>query len=253
MWPAIGPRRARTLAFDHVNLFSIWPQFGFRENPYDNEGLPADETGDALLVGRDGEVSEVQRKIASSGQHPSVEGPAGVGKSSMLAVAGYRMMQQTVAAANGTLFVPARRFFQASQSQDHFEEEVWHEIAQTMIENVEAFRRAGLEVPDIEGLNKWLNSPQYRSAGANLSLFGDSTARSRTPPTGSHAPASKPRCVSNSGAVSPRTERAPLCACSTTWNCCRRPRRRVRRWRLSAIGCSTSKGFAGCSAGRAAS
>src|SRR5215217_7770311 len=65
-------------------MFSIWPQFGFRENPYDNQGLPGDETGDHLLVGRETEVAEVQRKIASAGTHPSVEGLAGVGKTSML-------------------------------------------------------------------------------------------------------------------------------------------------------------------------
>jgi hypothetical protein len=146
--------------------------FGFEENPYDNQGLPGDETGDHLLVGREAEIAEVQRKIASAGTHPSVEGLAGVGKTSMLAVAGYRMMQTTVVAAGGTLFVPAREFFQASESLADFEDDVFRQVAQTLIETVEAFRRAAIEVPDIEGLNKWLNSPQYRSAGISSAIVG---------------------------------------------------------------------------------
>ncbi len=152
--------------------FSIWSQFGFRENPYDNEGLPGNEVGDSLLVGRDKEVGEIQRAVASGGTHPALEGPAGIGKTSMLAVAGYRMLTASIEQQAGTLYLPARTFFQASESAGDFEEQVFREIAQTMIENAEAFRKAALEVPDISELNKWLNAPQYRSASASAAGFG---------------------------------------------------------------------------------
>jgi hypothetical protein len=155
-----------------VSQFSIWPQFGFTENPYDNERLPGDEVGDQLLVGRDTEVAAIQRGIASDGTHPSLEGPAGIGKTSMLAVAGYRMLIASSAAANGTLYVPVKGFFQAGESASEFEEHVFREVAQTMIDNAEAFRKAALAVPDIEGLNKWLNSPQYRSGSGQAFGFG---------------------------------------------------------------------------------
>ena len=63
-----------------MNMFSIWPQFGYQENPYSNQTLPSSDAGDQLLVGRDREVADLQRKIGSGGTHPSVEGPTGVGK-----------------------------------------------------------------------------------------------------------------------------------------------------------------------------
>lgn len=153
-------------------MFSIWPQFGFRENPYNNRNLPADETGHALLVGRDEEIATVQRKIAGAGTHPSVEGTSGVGKSSMVGVAIYRMFAQTVEARDGTLYVPATRFFQVSPGADGFEERVYRDIAQTLIANVEAFRRSGLAIPDISDLDRWLNSPQSRTGGGTIGPIG---------------------------------------------------------------------------------
>lgn len=155
-----------------MNLFSIWPKLGFRENPYTHTNLTSDDTGDRLLVGRDQEVSELQLRIGSTGTHPSLEGPAGVGKSSLLAVAGYRMLRRCVDAAEGTLFVPATRFFQASNSLEEFEAQVYWDVAQTLIDNVEAFRKAGLAVPDISSLDKWLNSPQYREMSGTLAMLG---------------------------------------------------------------------------------
>ena len=161
-----------------MNLFSIWPPFGFHENPYSNQNLPPDETGDQLLVGRDAEVERLARSIGSMGTHPSVEGLAGVGKSSLIAVAGYRMMQRCIASAGGTLFLPATRFFQASESLDDFVAEVYWEVAQTLIARVDAFRHAGLTLPDVAELNKWLNNPQYREGGLTIAGTGGSAASS---------------------------------------------------------------------------
>src|SRR5437763_3984380 len=120
-----------------VAMFSIWPAFGFRENPYDNAGLPGNDQGHRLLVGRDAEVDRVQRAIASGGLHPSIEGPAGIGKTSMLAVAGYRMKLTSIEAKGGSLFLPANEFFQAGESPAEFEEKVYRVVAQTLIDNVE--------------------------------------------------------------------------------------------------------------------
>lgn len=146
-----------------MSTFSIWPAFGFRENPYSNRNLPPDETGDDLFVGRAAEVAELQRKIASEGTHPSVEGLAGVGKSSMVAVASYRMTKESLRLRDGTLYVPVRDFFQASTDADSLEQEVYLRVAQTLIGNVEAFRLARLEIPDLAGLDTWLNKPLQKN------------------------------------------------------------------------------------------
>jgi hypothetical protein len=146
-----------------VNLFSIWPSFGFRENPYSNENLPGDEVGDRLLVGRQAEVGAIQRAIGSEGVHPTIEGPAGVGKSSLIAVAGFRMLTASVDAANGTVFVPTTQTFQASESPDEFQAAVYREVAQTLIARIDAFRQAGVNLPDVRALDRWLNDPLFRS------------------------------------------------------------------------------------------
>lgn len=154
-----------------TNPFSIWPQFGFTENPYSNLNLPGDEVGDRLLVGRDAEMGQLQRRIGSMGTHPTVEGPAGVGKSSLIAVATYRMREAGVNAQSGTLFVPVPAF-QATTSVDEFEAQVFFGIAQAMIANVEAFRRAGLNVPDMGRLDNWLNDATFRQASGSALGFG---------------------------------------------------------------------------------
>lgn len=155
-----------------MTLFSIWPSFGFSENPYSNTTLAGDEVGDALLVGRDAEVHALHAAIGSGGLHPSVEGMTGVGKSSLIAVAGYRMFVRSLDAKQGVLFLPASRFFQMSANVDLLESQVYLEVAQTLIANVEAFRACSLDIPDIAGLSQWLNEPDYHSRSAQISLLG---------------------------------------------------------------------------------
>ncbi len=104
------------------------------------------------------------------GTHPTVEGPAGVGKSSLIAVACYRMLQESVDAAAGTIFVPVQGF-QANTSVQAFEMEVYYGIAQALINGVDAFRRAGLAVPDVARLNTWLNDATFRQASGGAFGF----------------------------------------------------------------------------------
>ena len=153
------------------NPYSIWPQFGFRENPYSNLNLPGDEVGDRLLVGRDRDVEQLQRRIGSMGTHPTVEGPAGVGKSSLIAVATFRMLRSSVSSANGNLFVPCSPL-QATHTVAEFERQVYFSIAQTLIAHIEAFRQAGLEIPDVARLDNWLNDPTFRQATGSFAGFG---------------------------------------------------------------------------------
>lgn len=162
----------------------MWPRFGFRENPYSNEGLPPNEVGDALLVGRDTEVASLQTALASGGAHPSIEGATGVGKSSLIAVAAYRMEVACTANPSGTLFLPATEFFQMSTSVEALETHVYQVVAQTLIANVEAFRRAGTEIPDVARLDAWLNRPTYRSGSAAISGFGGGAGSTPNTSTG---------------------------------------------------------------------
>ena len=153
-------------------LFDIWPDFGFRENPYSQETLEANDTGDALLAGRDSEVQEIQRRIGSSGAHPSVEGPVGVGKTSLVNVAVYRMTKKCMEARAGQLYLPAVERFQPNSDLAEFEAGLYRVVAQTLIQYSDSFRKVGLNEPNTTALNRWLNSPEYTSWSVGGSAFG---------------------------------------------------------------------------------
>jgi len=146
-----------------MSLFSIWPAFGFSANPYSQDTLAADETGDQLLVGRDNESYELQRLIGTEGSFPTLEGPIGVGKSSLLEVTAYRMRQACLAAKQGELYIPAVARFQPASDLDALEAEIYRVIAQTLIRYASDFEDAGLFRPNVTELNKWLNASKYSS------------------------------------------------------------------------------------------
>lgn len=76
-----------------VDVHNIWPSFGYRKNPYGTEELRPDDEGDARLVGRDTQVKALMRPWFSSTQIATIEGPVGVGKTSLAGVAAYRSMK----------------------------------------------------------------------------------------------------------------------------------------------------------------
>lgn len=144
-------------------LFSIWPAFGFSNNPYSQETLLPDEVGDRLLVGRDIESQELMSKLGTEGSFPTLEGPIGVGKSSLLEVTAFRMKRECLLAAAGELWVPAVERFQPSPDLQEFEAHVYRVIAQTLIKYESDFETAGLFRPNVDELNKWLNASRYTS------------------------------------------------------------------------------------------
>lgn len=156
------------------SLFDIWPDFGFRANPYSQETLNADDAGDKLLIGRDEESRKIQRLIGTSGAFPTVEGPIGVGKSSLLEVSAYRMRQKCLAAARGELYLPGVMRLQPKNDADDFEFEAYRVIAQTLIRYADDFDRAGLFKPDTDELNRWLNASMFkqREGGFQTPLGG---------------------------------------------------------------------------------
>jgi hypothetical protein len=102
-------------------IFGVWSRFGFRENPYSEATLPADENGHRLLVGRDAEIMDIQSRIGSGGTHPAVEGPIGAGKTSLLNVASYRMARHCLDVGSKELYLPARERFQPQTDAAAFE------------------------------------------------------------------------------------------------------------------------------------
>lgn len=156
--------------------FNIWPKFGFDRNPYGNEPLPATEEGSKLLVGRDHLVSEIQASIASGGTHPSVEGPVGVGKSSLVDVAVFRMYEASLTAKDRVLFLPTQSRLEPIEDIAEFTAQVYRLLAETVISHADDFMEVGLNRPDMDGISKWLNDPLYKSwqAGGGVALLNAS-------------------------------------------------------------------------------
>lgn len=157
-----------------MGSFDIWQNFGFLENPYSQSTLKADAVGNKLLAGRDTEIRVLQKRIGSTGAHPSVEGPIGAGKTSLVNVAIYRMQQRCLEAKAAELYLPAAGELQPTGTTTEFEQSFYYVIAQTLIRNEELFSAAGLKKPEVRLLDKWLNSPQYTSwsAGGQASGWG---------------------------------------------------------------------------------
>lgn len=157
-----------------MSSFDIWHHFGFLENPYSQSTLKADEVGNTLLAGRDKEIKVLQKRIGSTGAHPSVEGPIGAGKTSLVNVAIYRMQQSCLEAKAAELYLPAAGELQPAATAAAFEESFYYVVAQTLIKNQDLFPAVGLPKPDIKLLDKWLNQPQYtsKSGGGQAAGFG---------------------------------------------------------------------------------
>jgi hypothetical protein len=152
-----------------MGMFSIWKELGFKANPYSQTTLRADALGDRLLAGRDKEIELLIRELGDSGAHPSVEGPIGAGKTSMINVAIYRIHQLSIEANAQELYLPAVSDFQPLENAAQFERDLYYVLAQTLIKHHDDFERVGLPTPDVRLMNRWLNEYQYTSKGGGVS------------------------------------------------------------------------------------
>lgn len=160
---AVGELQAGTAAY--AAPVSLWTDFGFRDNPYETSPVPPTAEGAELLVGRDREVARLLRQLRSSDTHPTIEGDNGVGKTSLVSVAGYLAMREFEEGATPQLYIPIAEPFQLSptSSSDAFERSVLLRVADAIIKNEALLRRANLNVPPLERVDAWLNAPTFRS------------------------------------------------------------------------------------------
>lgn len=151
---------------------SIYEQWGFWGNPFQTTSLPADETGERLLVGRQIELDSLERKIVSGPKIPTLEGLNGVGKTSIVNVASFRLFRSHINSGQGPLFIACRKNFQLTPGQDaqDFTDSVLMEVAQTLIErrsDIQQLTRS--RTTDV--LNRWLNSTHLTSYQAGIGFL----------------------------------------------------------------------------------
>ena len=159
---------------------SFYMDWGFTDNPFQTTALPPSKLGETLLVGRDDELAQLQRRLSNPPKLPTVEGLNGVGKTSLVNVATYRCFQDHLADRRKPLFIPCRCAFQlagADLDLAGFRDHVLREVAQTLLESVDSVPDVLQKNPDSHQLNAWLNNPSrgsfqlgltYVSAGYNV-------------------------------------------------------------------------------------
>lgn len=155
-----------------MDTYSAW---GFTANPFDVRSLPPDDIGAELLVGRSSELSLLVRRINNPPRLPTLEGMNGVGKSSIVNVAGFSCYNAFLHNPDRPLYIPCRKIFQftPTSNRDTFIMEVNFEVAQTLIEyagNIEGNRLR--KVVEATGLRDWVNAPQLRGYQGNAGPFG---------------------------------------------------------------------------------
>ncbi|SMD14584.1 MarR family transcriptional regulator [Rhizobium sp. RU36D] len=146
--------------------YSDW---GFSSSPFQTSSLPASELGEKLLVGREGVLASLTRRIKAPNKMATVEGLNGVGKTSVVNVAAYQLYRKHAETGEGPLFIPCRKIFQldANKSAQDFIDMVLMEVAQTLIERQEDVMRHGQWLRTNE-IDRWLNAPQLVSMSGGI-------------------------------------------------------------------------------------
>ncbi len=167
---------------------SVWENFGFSQNPYSTKPITADDIGRSLLVGRATEEKQLAAYITSADTHPTVEGPNGVGKTSLVSVVGFALLANFDKRTSKQLFLPVASPFQLTNEEDinKFRLKVFCVAAITLLNHEARIRSSGAKLPDASEIKLWLQSPVIVGAGGGISIagFGGTTSLSQAANTG---------------------------------------------------------------------
>jgi hypothetical protein len=149
---------------------SIWNDFGFRENPYTTRPINATDEGERLLVGREKELKKLALYLSSTSTHPTIEGANGVGKTSLVSVAGYQALKRFREGQSTQLFLPLPQPFQLTSgiSVVDFKRRVYLDIAQAFISYQAELKTSGLNFPETGAVDRWLNGLGTRGFSIGL-------------------------------------------------------------------------------------
>lgn len=153
---------------------SVWTDLGFRGNLYEIDPVPPTEEGERLLVGRADELEQLRMYLTSSSTHPTIEGQNGVGKSSLVAVAGFQMKRAFERGEATQLLIPLRERFQldSAATAEAFSRQVYFAVAQAFIDNHDLLKKTQRQLPEVEHIREWLNSPIFVSRQGGVQVLG---------------------------------------------------------------------------------
>lgn len=174
------------LSFESEDIPLSYRSLGFSSDPFSNKALRADEEGEKLVVDREAEVKKLVRRVQESDKIPTLEGPNGVGKTSIINIALHRAFLQSQSDENEPMFIPCRCPFQISKEKgaEDFLDEFYLQVALTLIENAEKLRPPpGYTKAPIEtGIKNYIQSPIIRNFTG--SILGNGLGFGATPNSG---------------------------------------------------------------------
>lgn len=164
----------------------FYNDWGFSENPFNTMALPASALGLKLLVGRDSEIKQLERRIDSPSKIATIEGLNGSGKTSLANVVLFKKFSEINKLNVGPFYIPCRKIFQISEEveSERFKRNVLLEVAQTLIETHASIPPRPGRTPNSvnPSLDRFLNSSRFDSFSATLMNLG--VGKSVQPNTG---------------------------------------------------------------------
>lgn len=152
---------------------AIWDDLGFGGNPYDARPLRATEEGDQLMIGRDLESRTLRSQIENTTLHPTLEGANGVGKTSLVLVNAYRLMEKRRADHHAPTWLPIEKILQIHTDADRLYREALMAVGQALIAHEEFLSECGLATANLDALRRWLNNPIIQGAGGGFQILGN--------------------------------------------------------------------------------
>lgn len=161
----------------------VWAAFGFSRNPYDTKPVPPSDDGDFLLVGRDAEVADLTARLTASSTIPVLVGANGVGKTSIVSVAAYRLSRARSDDATRYLALDAPLQLNSTQNLDAFVRDAYYRVAKVLLDEPELLARRGVKKAQVKALHRWLRDPdaRQRSFGLTTPFGGGSLLTGATP------------------------------------------------------------------------
>lgn len=153
---------------------SFYQNWNFTDNPFSAMPLKGDDVGNKLLIGREDQLRAVLFRLKAGGSAVCLDGPVGVGKTSLANVAAYRAELDCYRDAKSSpLLIPCRTTFQISKDEtpENFRFRILTEVAQTLIEKAPAFKK-GARLDGSASLAAWLNSARATQLEAQIAGFG---------------------------------------------------------------------------------
>ncbi|MET9662736.1 hypothetical protein [Streptomyces sp. NPDC006510] len=149
-----------------------WQDCGFWASPYDVRPIPSSGIGDKMLVGRENEIDDLQGKISSGNLHATINGPVGVGKTSLIAVVGYRLNQGFQQGDAPLIPLDSPLPLNSMDTAASFQRRLCLELGHAFIKNHEALKQRGYHFPNPDAVRRWIMDPVWQTRGIGGSAGG---------------------------------------------------------------------------------